>query len=96
MRRITDRKISRVLRESLSRFLNEDVLGDNWHEKEVDDILGITNTPDNQHPFADQLEDGSHEWSIQGEYDDPTIYGQEYDAMDLNAADSDFELYRGI
>ena len=96
MKRITERKINMAIRESLDRFLNEVVLGDNWHEKEVDDILGITNTPDNQHPFADQLEDGSHDWSTQDEYDDHTIYGQEYDVMGLDAAASDFVWYRGI
>lgn len=66
----------RLVKDTLSGKLNEDVLGDNWHEVENDAF-------NNYEPFEDQIERyeaeeefrNQHDWGTQGEKEfDPTFY----------------------
>ena len=84
----------RLVKDKLSGRLNEDVLGDNWHEAEEEDPFN------NYEPFESQMDDGSHDWSGQGEEDiDPTFYDDPEwyrdDVIGGNYDPSDGDLYRG-
>lgn len=76
--RLTESELRHIIENTTRRIvherLNEDVLGDNWHEKN-------TSALNNYEPFEDQKEDysklpfgneppkTSHDWSGQGEVD---------------------------
>ena len=64
--------LHKVIMGSISKVLNEDVLGDNWHELSDDDD-DIFN---NYEPFDYQDDFGNeHDWGVQGEEEfDPTEY----------------------
>ena len=75
--RLTEQDLSNMVKKSLANIMNEDVLGDNWREREDDDVLN------NYEPFEDQEGDDldSHDWGVSGDGDiDPTEYdSEEYD-----------------
>lgn len=73
--RITESELKGIIKESVERVLNEDVLGDNWHEN--DEVYN------NYEPFEDQEEEfkNGHNWGVQGEENiDPTEY-DDYDPI---------------
>ena len=75
--RLTEQDLSKMIKKSLANIMNEDVLGDNWQEREDDDVLN------NYEPFEDQDGDDldSHDWGVSGEDNiDPT----EYDSDDYD------------
>ena len=86
--RLTESDLHNIIKESVSKLLREDVLGDDWRE---------TESPyNNYEPFEDQLDgvEDNHDWGTQGEENfDPTEYDpevyMEYDDHDP----SDNELY---
>lgn len=68
--------------------MNEDVLGDNWREREDDDVLN------NYEPFEDQEGDDldSHDWGVSGDGDiDPTEYDSDDYDQDEYDSDDDFD-----
>ena len=85
--RLTEQDLSNMVKKSLANIMNEDVLGDNWREREDDDVLN------NYEPFEDQEEDDdlySHDWGVSGEDNiDPT----EYDSDDYDQDKYDSEEY---
>ena len=85
--RLTEQDLSNMVKKSLANIMNEDVLGDNWREREDDDVLN------NYEPFEDQEEGDdlySHEWGVSGEDNiDPT----EYDSDDYDQDEYDSEEY---
>ena len=96
--RLTEQDLSNMVKKSLANIMNEDVLGDNWREREDDDVLN------NYEPFEDQEEDDdlySHDWGVSGEDNiDPTEYDSddydqdEYDDDDnFDSEDYDSEEY---
>jgi len=77
--RLTESELRKIVegvtRKIVKDKLNEDVLGDNWHEAESEE------TPfNNYEPFEDQMDtQDNHNMSSQGEvYFDPTYY-EDYD-----------------
>lgn len=72
--RLTESELKQMVHESamkVIRSINEDVLGNNWHENDDMDVAN------NYEPFADQLEtgDNEHDWSLTGDETlDPTVY----------------------
>ena len=95
--RMTESDLMGIVSRSVSRILREDVLGDDWREKE-ESVLN------NYEPFEDQKEEkypfgNEHDWSGQGEedtdptfYDDPDYYRD--DVVPSNPDPSDGDLYR--
>lgn len=93
--RLTEQDLHRMIRESVRKILREDVLGNDWREREEDE-----NVMNNYEPFEAQEDelnaqkefDDQYDWSTAGEEYDPTIYGDgDYeDVQDL----SDGDLYR--
>ena len=84
--RLTEQDLSNMVKKSLANIMNEDVLGDNWREREDDDVLN------NYEPFEDQEGDDldSHDWGVSGDGDiDPT----EYDSDDYDQDEYDSEEY---
>ena len=101
--RLTESDLKAIIKESARRILSEDVLGNDWREKEDED--GVMN---NYEPFEDQIDRDNaeiefrnqHDWGTQGEEEfDPTFYEDpdQYrdDVMQLNDSPSDGDLYRG-
>ena len=97
--RLTESDLHRIIKQSISKILKEDVLGNDWHE---------TSIRNNYEPFDDQIERyeaenefrNQHDWGAQGEseidptfYEDPDWYRD--DVMQLNDSPSDGDLYRG-
>lgn len=69
--RLTEEDLGNMIKASLRGAVNEDVLGDNWHENDVTDNSDVMN---NYEPFEDQI-DSNHDWGVSGESNiDPTNY----------------------
>ena len=87
--RLTEQDLSTMVKTSLANIMNEDVLGDNWREREDDDVLN------NYEPFEDQEEDDdlySHDWGVSGEDNiDPTEYDSDDYDQDEYDDDDDFD-----
>ena len=84
--RLTEQDLSSMIKKSLANIMNEDVLGDNWKEREDDDVLN------NYEPFEDQYGDelDSHDWGVSGEDNiDPT----EYDSDDYDQDEFGYDDY---
>ena len=72
--RLTEQDLHNIIKTSLNRILREDVLGDDWREKEENQEDSIMN---NYEPFDTQIQMDAqdHNWSTQGEEEfDPTYY----------------------
>lgn len=89
--RLTEQDLSSMIKKSLANIMNEDVLGDNWQEREDDDVLN------NYEPFEDQEGDDldSHDWGVSGEDNiDPTEYdSDDYDQDEYDSEEYDSEEY---
>ena len=98
--RLTESELRDIISESVKRLLSEDVLGDNWHEDNNEDVYN------NYEPFEDQEErdkeeedywDNVHDWGAQGEEPiDPSVYDEDpdmYKSVDYPYEPSDNELY---
>ena len=89
--RLTEQDLSKMIKKSLANIMNEDVLGDNWQEREEDDVLN------NYEPFEDQEVDDldSHDWGVSGEDNiDPTEYDSDYyyqDEIGYDDYDDDYD-----
>ena len=69
--RLTEEDLGNMIKASLRGAVNEDVLGDNWHENDVTDNSDVMN---NYEPFEGQI-DSNHDWGVSGESNiDPTNY----------------------
>ena len=69
--RLTEEDLGNMIKASLRGAVNEDVLGDNWHENDDTDDSDVMN---NYEPFEDQI-DSNHDWGVSGESNiDPTNY----------------------
>ena len=69
--RLTEEDLGNMIKASLRGAVNEDVLGDNWHENDYSDDTDVMN---NYEPFEDQI-DSNHDWGVSGESNiDPTNY----------------------
>ena len=69
--RLTEEDLGNMIKASLRSAVNEDVLGDNWHENDDTDDSDVMN---NYEPFEDQI-DSNHDWGVSGESNiDPTNY----------------------
>ena len=69
--RLTEEDLGNMIKASLRGAVNEDVLGDNWHENDDTDDSDVMN---NYEPFEDQI-DSNHNWGVSGESNiDPTNY----------------------
>lgn len=69
--RLTEEDLGNMIKASLRGAVNEDVLGDNWHENDDTDDSDVMN---NYEPFEDQI-DSNHDWGVSGEPNiDPTNY----------------------
>lgn len=76
--RLTEGELNKIVRNSIYKLLSEDVLGDNWHEKQ-DDVLN------NYEAFKTREDETEHNWSGQGEEDiDPSYYDQHSDVIGWN------------
>lgn len=97
LNRLVENAAIRLVKDRISGRMNEDVLGDNWHEAENED----ENPFNNYEPFESQMDDeNEHNWSGQGEEDiDPSYYEDpDYERNDVigwNDGPSDGDLYRG-
>lgn len=98
--RLTESELRNIVNNVAMRIvknrLNEDVLGDNWHEAETEE------TPfNNYEPFEDQMENqDDHNWGGVGEEDiDPSFYedpdNYRDDVIGSNDNPSDGDLYGG-
>lgn len=66
--RLTEEDLGNMIKASLRGAVNEDVLGNNWHENDDSDVMN------NYEPFEDQI-DSNHDWGVSGESNiDPTNY----------------------
>ena len=66
--RLTEEDLGNMIKASLRGAVNEDVLGNNWHENDYSDVMN------NYEPFEDQI-DSNHDWGVSGESNiDPTNY----------------------
>ena len=61
--RLTEEDLGNMIKASLRGAVNEDVLGDNWHENDDTDDSDVMN---NYEPFEDQI-DSNHDWGVSGE-----------------------------
>lgn len=98
--RLTETDLHNIIRNSVNRILKEDVLGNDWTEKEEND-----NVMNNYEPFEAQMQMDTqdHDWSGQGEeefdptfYEDPDQYRDDvigWNNYDYNPSDND--LYNG-
>ena len=98
--RLTETDLHNIIRNSVNRILKEDVLGNDWTEKEEND-----NVMNNYEPFEAQMQMDAqdHDWSGQGEeefdptfYEDPDQYRDDvigWNNYDYNPSDND--LYNG-
>ena len=109
--RLTESDLHRIIRNSVSRILKEDILGNDWHQGDDNSVMN------NYEPFEDQIdryeaENGfrnQHDWGTKGEEQfDPTHYDQHSDVIGwnndepegyeedpINDSPSDGDLYRG-
>lgn len=73
--RLTESDLHRIVKESVERILREDVLGNDWREKE--DNNEVMN---NYEAFEAQQDDGEHNWGVKGEEQfDPTHWNNSSD-----------------
>jgi hypothetical protein len=73
--RLTESDLRQIIRESVRRIINEDVLGNNWNSVKVGDNDNITDISNNYEPFDDQKHSEDNDWSVSGEENiDPTQY----------------------
>jgi hypothetical protein len=90
LKKIVENSAIRLVENKLGRKLNEDILGDNWHEN--DEVMN------NYEPFETQMDDEDHDFSGQGEENiDPTLYDDldwyRDDVGGFNDSPSDGDLY---
>lgn len=72
--RLTEEDLGNMIKASLRSAVNEDVLGDNWHENDYSDDTEDSDVMNNYEPFEDQI-DSNHDWGVSGEPNiDPTNY----------------------
>ena len=72
--RLTEEDLGNMIKASLRGAVNEDVLGDNWHENDYSDDTEDSDVMNNYEPFEDQI-DSNHDWGVSGESNiDPTNY----------------------
>lgn len=98
--RLTEQDLRNMIRQTVNRILKEDVLGDDWREREADQEDSVMN---NYEPFETQMDMQDHDWSGQGEeeidptfYEDPDQYRDDvigWNDYDYNPSDND--LYGG-
>ena len=73
--RLTESDLRQIIRESVRRIINEDVLGNNWNSVKVGGNDNITDISNNYEPFDDQKHSEDNDWSVSGEENiDPTQY----------------------
>ena len=64
--RLTESELRNIVARSVKRIIREDVLGDNWHEAEENEVMN------NYEPFESQED---HNWGGVGDEEiDPTYY----------------------
>ena len=69
--RLTEEDLGNMIKASLRGAVNEDVLGDNWHENDDTEDSDVMN---NYEPFEDQI-DSNHDLGVGGESNiGPTNY----------------------
>ena len=73
--RLTESDLHRIIKQSVKRILREDVLGDNWHEKEeTTPVVDNEKVLNNYEAFEDPM-GKEHNWGVKGEEQfDPTHY----------------------
>ena len=85
--RLTESDLHRIIRNSVSRILKEDVLGNDWRQGDDNSVMN------NYEPFEDQIDRyeaenefrNQHDWGTQGEEDiDPTHYNQDSNVLGWN------------
>lgn len=77
--RLTEQDLHNIIKASVNRILREDVLGDDWREKEENQEDSVMN---NYEPFESQED---HNWGGVGDEDiDPTYYEAHDDAIGWN------------
>lgn len=79
--RLTESDLMRIIKDSVKRAINEDVLGNYWNANpENKDVRN------NYEPFDDNMNgEESHDWSGQGEEGtDPTFYDNSSDIYGFN------------
>lgn len=76
---LTESDIHEFVNRVARRLVREDVLGNNWHEADGEEI-DLDDVANNYEPFDDQLKTGDnfHDQSIVGDRMDPTIYEEAY------------------
>lgn len=74
---LTESDIHEFVNRVARRLVREDVLGNNWHETDGEEI-DLDDVANNYEPFDDQLKTGDnfHDQSIVGDRMDPTYYGE--------------------
>lgn len=71
--RLTESDLHKIIKESVKRIINEDVLGNDWNSVDVGANDNVTDVSNNYEPFNDQK--GENDWSTSGEENiDPTQY----------------------
>ena len=70
--RITEEQLRNIIINTANRILKEDVLGNDWREREEEDDFVLNN----YEPFEDQKEEyNEHDWGIKGERpNDQSVY----------------------
>ena len=67
--RMAESEFRQFISNSANRILHEDVLGDDWRQKEEEEIADNNAINNNYEPFD------NHDWSTVGEKEnDPTVY----------------------
>ena len=81
--RLTESDIKEFVGRVAKRLIKEDVLGNNWHEADDDEVLN------NYEPFESQLitGDNDHDWSTVGDDMDPTIYGESKKSINITESE---------
>lgn len=88
--RLTESDLHNIIKKSVNKILNEDVLGNDFRQKESN--IPIYN---NYEPFESQKEAMKHNFGVQGEKQfDPTYYDTHLDAIGWN--DDEAEGYGEI
>lgn len=85
--RLTESDLHRIIRNSVSRILKEDVLGNDWRQGDDNSVMN------NYEPFEDQIDRyeaenefrNQHDWGAEGEEQfDPTHYNQDSNVLGWN------------
>ena len=72
--RLTEEDLGNMIKASLRGAVNEDVLGNNWHENDDSDGTEYSDVMHDDETYGDQI-DSNHDWGVSGESNiDPTNY----------------------